>query len=92
LDYRAKERYTDKTVDRELDEIPNARQYSSELVNKIMSDNVIIIENLNAIKSHKPKRREYEPKVEEMMIKQMEESKMKKHFEKMTSLLNISND
>ena len=55
-----------------------------------MNDNVLIVENPNAIKSHKRKKREFEPKVEAMLIKQLDESKIKKKFECMTSLLGIS--
>lgn len=56
-----------------------------------MNDNVIIVKNPNAIKSQKRKKIEFEPKVEEMLIKQLDESKIKKKFECMTSLLGINN-
>lgn len=61
------------------------------MVHKLMTDNVIIVENPNAIKSKTRKKIQFEPKVEEMLIKQLDESKIKKNFERMTSLLGINN-
>jgi len=54
-----------------------------------MKDNIIIKENPMEI-FKKEERRKIEPKVEEILIRQMEQSKIKKPFEKMTSLLGIT--
>jgi hypothetical protein len=36
-------------VDRELEEIPQVKEYSEEIIKKVMTDNVVLIENPNAI-------------------------------------------
>lgn len=55
-----------------------------------MDENVIIKENPNQIFQKKRKKKKLEGKVEEFLLKQLEKSKIKKPFEKMTNLLGVT--
>ena len=51
---------------------------------------MIIKENPNQIFQKKRKKKKLEGKVEEFLLKQLEKSKIKKPFEKMTNLLGVT--
>ena len=56
-----------------------------------MTDNVIIEENPNSLIQGRQKKKKMEKKVEEILLRQLEQSLIKKKFERMTTLLGISN-
>jgi Ca2+-binding EF-hand superfamily protein len=90
-DFNDFERYVGKHHDVALEAPENAAECNKELVNKLMAENVIIVENPNSIIQERKKKKKVESKVEEIMLRQLEQSKIKKRFERMTTLLGITN-
>ena len=90
-DHKSYDRYVTKRFDKTKEEPPQAAEYNQELVTKLMTDNVIIEENPNSLIQERQKKKKMEAKVEEILLRQLEQSLIKKRFERMTSLLGISN-
>ena len=90
-DHKSYERYVNKRFDKTKDAPDEEADYNKELVTKLMTDNVIIEEDPNSIIQARQKKKKMEKKVEDILLRQLEQSQIKKRFERMTTLLGISN-
>ena len=90
-DHKSYERYVNKRFDKTKDAPDEEADYNRELVTKLMTDNVIIEEDPNSIIQARQKKKKMEKKVEDILLRQLEQSQIKKRFERMTTLLGISN-
>ena len=71
------------------DQPENSQKFGEHLVNRIMAENLIKKEDATNKIIRKRKRNDCD-KVMEILIAQLDQSKQKKTFEKMTSLLGIT--
>ena len=55
-----------------------------------MKENVNLEENPSAIIGKKKEKQQMDGKVQDLLIEQLEKSKIKRHFEKITSLLGVT--
>lgn len=90
-DFSARERYVSKTFDIRHEEPTNHAQLSSELITSLMSQNhVEKVDPQSKLGAGKRKKKVLEAKVEELLLEQLDRSKVRKKFEKMTSLLGVT--
>ena len=89
-------RFISKQVDKTVDQIPNAFEYSKEIVERLMIENVVIKENPKTLikknKAEEVLKERRDEKLVAYMVDQMEKGDSKKKFEKLTSLLEITRE
>jgi hypothetical protein len=90
-DFTSDDRYKTRNINTHLEEEPEHELHKKALVHKLMTDNVIINEDTNNLfATTKKKQVPLDPKVEAILLKNLDKLNEPKHFEKMTSLLGIT--
>ena len=88
-DFKSEGRYVDKKYDHSLRENPNLGADTEELVQRLMSATIDLDEDANGDITRR-RRRPIDAKVADMLVQQLDRSKIKRSFEKITSLLGVT--
>ena len=88
-DYKSEGQYVDKKYDHSLGSNPNLKADTEELVNRLMSAAVDLDEDANG-DIMKRRKRPMDAKVMDLLVQQLDRSKIKRGFEKITSLLGVT--
>ena len=90
-DFQKRKQYVDREIEADTGEqLEKFEEYAKEMVEKLMKQNIVLKENNKSISKKGIQLEKVDDKLLEILIEQLEKSKVKRNFEKMTTLLGLT--
>lgn len=90
-DFQKRKQYVDREIETDTGEqLEKFEEYAKEMVEKLMKQNIVLKENNKSISKKGMQLEKIDDKLLDILIEQLEKSKVKRNFEKMTTLLGLT--